>query len=77
MTEKHITISSIILKTVLSFFITLAIVILLPMHIHAKDLDEIQVYSIHVDVNEDATLDMYYHIRWKVLIRQPTVRLHG
>ena len=29
--------------------------------------DEILNYTITVDVNEDATLDMNYHIDWKVL----------
>ena len=31
------------------------------------DLDEIVNYQIKVDVNEDATLTMVYHIDWKVL----------
>ena len=31
------------------------------------DLDEILNYTITVDVNDDATLDMVYHIDWKVL----------
>ena len=31
------------------------------------DLDEILEYAITVDVNEDGTLNMFYHIRWKVL----------
>ena len=38
-----------------------------PLHTKAKDLDEIQLYLISVKVNEDATLDMNYHIKWKVL----------
>ncbi len=33
----------------------------------AGDLDEILLYDITVDVNEDATLTMKYHIDWKVL----------
>ncbi|MBR3636321.1 MAG: hypothetical protein IKN45_00230, partial [Lachnospiraceae bacterium] len=32
-----------------------------------RDLDEILNYVITVDVNEDATLHMLYHIDWKVL----------
>ena len=40
---------------------------LLPLRAKAKDLDEIQLYIITVKVNEDATLDMNYHIKWKVL----------
>ena len=31
------------------------------------DLDEIVNYQVKVDVNEDATLHMVYHIEWKVL----------
>ena len=31
------------------------------------DLDEIVDYTITVDVNDDATLNMEYHIEWKVL----------
>ena len=31
------------------------------------DLDEIEAFNITVDVNEDATLDMVYHVEWKVL----------
>ena len=33
----------------------------------SKPLDEILNYEITVDVNEDATLNMHYHIDWKVL----------
>ena len=33
----------------------------------AKPLDEILNYEITVDVNDDATLNMHYHIDWKVL----------
>lgn len=33
----------------------------------SKPLDEILDYEITVDVNEDATLNMHYHIDWKVL----------
>ncbi len=32
-----------------------------------KPLDEIQEYVITVDVKEDASLDLTYHIEWKVL----------
>lgn len=67
MTEKHFTITSFISKTVLSLILMLAIAVFLPMHIHAKDLDEILSYTIWVNVNDDATLNMHYHIVWKVL----------
>ena len=33
----------------------------------AKDLDEILNFTVTVDVNDDATLNMVYHIDWKVL----------
>ena len=33
----------------------------------ATKTDEVVNYEITVDVNEDATLNMLYHIEWKVL----------
>ena len=33
----------------------------------SSDLDEIVDYTITVDVNDDATLTMAYHVEWKVL----------
>ena len=48
----------------------LCLMMLLPviaMRAAAADLDEILNYTITVDVNEDATLQMVYHIDWKVL----------
>ena len=48
----------------------LCLMMLLPviaMRAAAADLDEILNYKITVDVNEDATLHMVYHIDWKVL----------
>ena len=53
-------------------FLTLALCLLLlipalGLCAQAKDLDEILKYDITVDVNEDATLHMVYHIDWKVL----------
>ena len=48
----------------------LCLMMLLPviaMRAAAADLDEILNYTITVDVNEDATLHMIYHIDWKVL----------
>ncbi|MCR5300819.1 MAG: zinc ribbon domain-containing protein [Lachnospiraceae bacterium] len=33
----------------------------------SADTDEIQRYSIFVEVNDDATLNLHYHIEWKVL----------
>ena len=55
-----------------SMFLSLVLcfALLLPLMTtpsHAAELDEILNYSIRVDVNEDATLHMIYHIDWKVL----------
>lgn len=43
------------------------LVILFPNHVSAKPLDEILNYEINVDVNDDATLNINYHIDWMVL----------
>ena len=49
-------------------FAALAFALALPFSsAYADDLDEIVNYRITVDVNEDATLSMVYHIDWKVL----------
>ena len=48
----------------------LCLMMVLPviaMNAASADLDEILDYTITVDVNEDATLHMVYHIDWKVL----------
>lgn len=34
---------------------------------YAADLDEILVFSVTADVNDDATVNLLYHIEWKVL----------
>ena len=50
--------------------LALCLLLLLPaltLWVQAKDLDEIVNYTVTVDVNEDATLHMVYHIDWKVL----------
>ncbi|MBQ7060483.1 MAG: hypothetical protein IJM85_01735, partial [Clostridia bacterium] len=52
------------------FALILAAVCALPFfapRARAEALDEILDYSITVSVNDDATLDMLYHIDWKVL----------
>ena len=67
MNKKNIRLLSFVYKIVISFTIILAIGIILPIRSYAKDLDEIVNYEITVDVNEDATLHMIYHIDWKVL----------
>ena len=50
--------------------LTFALVAAMPLSqawASSGDLDEILAYDITVDVNEDATLNMVYHIEWKVL----------
>ena len=50
--------------------LALGLLLLIPLlsaGAEAADLDEILLYEITVDVNEDATLRMVYHIDWKVL----------
>ncbi|MBP5276543.1 MAG: hypothetical protein J6Z07_07110, partial [Lachnospiraceae bacterium] len=54
---------SLVLGLVLFFSTVLSI----PMSAKAKDLDEIVNYEVTIDVNEDGTLNMLYHIDWKVL----------
>ena len=46
----------------------LFIALLLPAaKAEAAPTDEILNFTIQVDVNEDASLEMIYHIEWKVL----------
>lgn len=44
-----------------------ALTVLFAVPVFAKATDEILDYEITVEVNEDATLNLYYHIDWKVL----------
>ena len=67
MNKKYSLLSSIVTKIVFALLLVLTIGLFLPIHSQAKDLDEIVNYQIRVDVNEDATLHMIYHIDWKVL----------
>ncbi|MCR4934508.1 MAG: zinc ribbon domain-containing protein [Lachnospiraceae bacterium] len=57
------------IKRLKYFFALLVLVIsLIPASkSYAKPLDEILDYEITISVNEDATLEMLYHIKWKVL----------
>ena len=48
----------------LSFLITL---LYLPFSALAKDLDEIQNYGVSVQLREDGTMDLTYHLDWLVL----------
>ena len=45
----------------------LALLLLLPASALAKDLDEIQNYGVSVQLREDGTMDLTYHLDWKVL----------
>ena len=40
---------------------------LLPLSAFAKDLDEIQNYGVSVQLREDGTADLTYHVDWLVL----------
>lgn len=44
-----------------------ALMVVFAIPVYAKATDEILDYEIAVQVNEDATLNLYYHIDWKVL----------
>lgn len=45
----------------------LSLLLLLPATALAKDLDEIQNYGVSVQLREDGTMDLTYHVDWKVL----------
>ena len=49
------------------FFLSLLAFVLVSAVPVMADTDEILNYTIAVDVNQDATLNLYYHIDWKVL----------
>lgn len=48
-------------------FAILFLLVWMPNAKAAKELDEIQDYTITIDMKEDGTMDMKYHIEWKVL----------
>lgn len=49
-------------------FFTFCLFIVLPCKVQAAEpLDEIQEYNIQVDMRNDGTMDIKYHIEWKVL----------
>ncbi len=55
-------------KATMILLLCLALTVpMLTLSAGAKDLDEILSYQITADVNEDATVDMVYHIEWLVL----------
>ena len=51
-------------KKIIGMFviIILAMLIFMPKSKAAKELDEIQDYTITIDMKEDGTMDMKYHI---------------
>ena len=55
------------LRTVLLCAAVLAMLFFPAMRAEASPTDEIQDFTIQVDVNEDASLNMTYHVEWKVL----------
>ena len=57
---KKILISAIILACLL-------ITMTLPAYAASKPLDEIQDYTITVNMRPDGTMDIKYHLEWKVL----------
>jgi len=55
-------------KLKLSVFLTIVLLAVFSIQIKAaKPLDEIQNYAIKVDMRTDGTMDITYHIEWKVL----------
>ena len=56
-----------LLKTIIMSLFVMFSIIVLPVKADAKPLDEILLYEIKADMNEDATVDFTYHIKWKVL----------
>lgn len=54
-------------KLLISLILIFALFLGISISSYAKELDEIQDYEIKVDVRDDGTLDMVYHIEWKVL----------
>ncbi len=58
------------MKRLVTALLAIALALALPLSsawAASGDLDEIVNYQIKVDVNDDATLNMVYHVEWKVL----------
>ena len=49
------------------FSLFLLTIVFLPVSALAKDLDEIQNYGVSVQMREDGTMDLTYHLDWLVL----------
>ena len=56
-----------VFAVILSALFVLCVLFAFAPAAKADALDEILVYAITVDVNEDGTLIMHYHFDWKVL----------
>ena len=54
-----------LMKKIFALFALL--ICLLPVSAFAKDLDEIQNYGVSVQLREDGTADLTYHLDWLVL----------
>ncbi|MBQ7581211.1 MAG: hypothetical protein IJU25_00150 [Lachnospiraceae bacterium] len=54
-------------RGLLASFIFVFLAFFMTVKAEAKPLDEILNYTIMVEVNQDATLNMKYHVDWKVL----------
>ena len=49
----------------------LVLLCLLPVSAFAKDLDEIQNYGVSVQLREDGTADLTYHVCWTIKPKAP------
>ena len=55
-------------KIIEVFMILILIFLIFPINSKAaKDLDEIEDYTITIDMKKDGSMDMKYHVEWKVL----------
>ena len=56
-------------RTVFVVVILILLFVLVPLKVFAVEnpLDEIQDYTIQIDMRNDGTMDIKYHIEWKVL----------
>ncbi|MCQ2491801.1 MAG: zinc ribbon domain-containing protein [Lachnospiraceae bacterium] len=59
--------NSISLRYLLTLIMALFFVGIICQAVQAENLDEIRKYEITADVNDDATVNLKYHIEWEVL----------
>ncbi len=57
----------ILTRIIAAAFIALIFMGMISGRAYAKPLDEILDYEVYADVNQDATVNFNYHIKWKVL----------